>query len=431
MKYPVSLFAVLASFMLLSSCGKDACTRTVTYTKYEPVYLAPADYRVDPVLESPRTLKNPGKIYLYGNLILINERSEGIHVIDNANPSAPNNIAFIKIPGNIDIAVKASTLYADNYTDLLAIDISDINNIRLAKRVNDALPSYGTDGQGRLLVDYAPEEVTEEIACDQWMNVQTQDPRLAQNPWGAQPGLANDPNTANMGGGGVSGAGREAIGIAGSMSRFAINGQVLYIIDHQNMHVYNITDTENPYKASDLTVGTGWGIETIFPYRNHLFIGSTNGMFIYDNSNPLAPSYVSEFQHEVACDPVYVDGNFAYVTLRGGNRCGGWANQLDVIDISDIQQPRLVSSNPMEHPHGLSIENNELYLCDGKFGLKVLDITDKTNVTQLYANNASPAYDAINIPNLNTVLVVGADGLHQYSTNDPRNLQQISLIPVE
>lgn len=428
MKYPVSLFVAFASIMLLYSCGKDNCTRTVTYTKYEPVYLAPSEYRIDPVVEAARPLKNPGKIYLYGNLILINERAKGIHVIDNANPAAPDNFAFINIPGNIDIAIKANTLYADNYTDLLAIDITDIRNARLAKRVEDALPNYGNDGQGRLLVDYVPKEVTEEIACDQWGQLQTTDPRLAQNSSTTAPGLSN---TTNGPSGGVSGAGREAIGMGGSMARFTVNGQVLYIIDERDMHVYDISNSANPFKANQLTVGDGWGIETIFPYRSNLFIGSANGMYIYDNSNPTAPTFVSEFRHQVACDPVYVDGNFAYVTLRGGNRCGGSANQIDVIDISNINAPTLVSTTPMEHPHGLSIANNELYLCNGIFGLKVLDITDKNNLRQIYSDASAPAYDAINIPNVNAVLVVGKDGLNQYNTNNPSNLELLSRIPVE
>lgn len=430
MKYPVSLFAVFASIMLLYSCGKDNCTRTVTYTKYEPVYLTPSEYRVDPVVEAARPLKNPGKIYLYGNLILINERAEGIHVIDNANPSSPNNFAFIKIPGNIDIAIKANTLYADNYTDLLAIDVTDIRNVRLTKRVEDALPSYGNDGQGRRLVDYVPTEVTEEVACDQWGNLQTTDPRLAQDPFGPNMGQTVD-NTAGPGGGGVSGAGRESMGMGGSMARFTINGQVLYIIDERDMHVYDISNSAEPFKANQLTVGSGWGIETIFPYRSNLFIGAADGMYIYDNSNPTNPTFVSEFRHQVACDPVYVDGNFAYVTLRGGNRCGGWANQLDVLDISNINQPVLVSTTPMEHPHGLSVENNALYLCDGNFGLKVLDITNKTNLRTMFTDASVPAYDAINIPNANSVLVVGKDGLNQYNTSDPNNLQLLSRIPVE
>lgn len=55
----------------------------------------------------------------------INERFEGIHVIDNRDPSSPQNVAFLDIPGNIDLAVNGDALYADSYVDLVTIDISN------------------------------------------------------------------------------------------------------------------------------------------------------------------------------------------------------------------------------------------------------------------------------------------------------------------
>ena len=81
-----------------------------------------------------------GKIYFYQDYILVNEKYEGIHIIDNSDPSNPQSTNFICIPGNIDIAVKDDILYADSYTDLIAIDISDIGNIQIVKRFEDVFP---------------------------------------------------------------------------------------------------------------------------------------------------------------------------------------------------------------------------------------------------------------------------------------------------
>jgi hypothetical protein len=315
-------------------------------------------------------------------------------------------------------------LYADNYVDLLAIDISDLQNIRLTERVEDAFPSYGSDPSHGLLVDYREEEVTETIDCNDFIDV-SMDPRMA--------GGANMDMGLNtpMGGGATGaggGAGRQAVGIGGSMARFAINGQVLYIVDETNMHVYNISNPEMPTYATEVNIGMG--IETIFPYRDRLFIGSTQGMFIYSNTNPLNPTYISEFQHATACDPVFVQDDFAYVTLRGGTPCGSFNNQLDIIDISDIQNPTLVSTTAMTHPHGLSVDNDELYLCEGNDGLKVFDISNKTNVRELFHEPSAAAYDAITLPNSDVVMVVGKDGFYQYSTSNPENLQLLSHMEV-
>ena len=60
-----------------------------------------------------KEVQNPGKLYIFGNYIFLNEIDKGIHIIDNSNPASPKNVAFIDIPGNLDMAVKGNILYAD------------------------------------------------------------------------------------------------------------------------------------------------------------------------------------------------------------------------------------------------------------------------------------------------------------------------------
>ncbi len=85
----------------------------------------------------PQPIQNLGKIYYKDPYIFVNERFRGIHVIDNSDPSEPIQIAFIQIFGNEDIAINGDILYADNYTDLVAIDISDFNDVQEVSRVKD------------------------------------------------------------------------------------------------------------------------------------------------------------------------------------------------------------------------------------------------------------------------------------------------------
>jgi hypothetical protein len=85
----------------------------------------------------PQPIGNLGKIYYKAPYIFVNERFRGIHVYDNSDPTQPIPIAFIQIFGSEDIAIKGNILYADNYTDLVAIDISDINNVKVVSRVKD------------------------------------------------------------------------------------------------------------------------------------------------------------------------------------------------------------------------------------------------------------------------------------------------------
>jgi hypothetical protein len=83
---------------------------------------------------------NPGKIYLKGQYIYIVEKYKGVHIIDNYNRTNPVNKQFIKIPGCIDVAIKNYTLFADNAVDLVAIDITDIENVKVTSRTKEAFP---------------------------------------------------------------------------------------------------------------------------------------------------------------------------------------------------------------------------------------------------------------------------------------------------
>lgn len=88
----------------------------------------------------------------------------------------------------------------------------------------------------------------------------------------------------------------------------------------------------------------------------------------------------------------------------------------------------------MHNPHGLSVQNNTLFLCDGNQGLKVFDVTDKTNILdnlKFADRDIRKAYDVI--PNLDngTLIVVGKEGIFQYDAMDPNNLERISEITIE
>ncbi len=102
---------------------------------YQPVYLENISEEITFVTTKP--LVNPGKIYRYNRYLLVNELSQGVHVIDNNDPSNPTVLGFINIAGNVDIAMKGNFLIADHLGDLVTIDISDMNNPKEVDRVDD------------------------------------------------------------------------------------------------------------------------------------------------------------------------------------------------------------------------------------------------------------------------------------------------------
>ncbi len=91
-------------------------------------------------IDESRQIDKAGKIYLYGDILLINEANKGIHIIDNSDKKDPINKVFITLWGNLDVAVKDGYLYADSFSDLLVFDIRDIDNIKKITKKENIFP---------------------------------------------------------------------------------------------------------------------------------------------------------------------------------------------------------------------------------------------------------------------------------------------------
>lgn len=109
---------------------------------YQPIYASEDEAKQVTYME-PQDMKNQGKIYVKGDYIYIGDIGLGVHVIDNTNPENPQKIGFLRIYGNRDIAIKGYFLYADNFEDLITIDISNLNNPDISKRIEDVYEYEG------------------------------------------------------------------------------------------------------------------------------------------------------------------------------------------------------------------------------------------------------------------------------------------------
>jgi hypothetical protein len=195
------------------------------------------------------------------------------------------------------------------------------------------------------------------------------------------------------------------------------------------LKLFNVSNPRDPQYLNSINLGGG--IETIFPYGNKLFIGSTNGMHIYDASNPSAPVKLSTYRHVTSCDPVVVQGKYAYVTLRSDNLCLQGVNLLQVLNIENAANPVLVSSFPMLKPYGLTISDNNLFICEGPFGLKAFDSSDVLSIgqKQLSFLKDIDASDVIAGPK--SLIVTGTKGVYQYNYANPSDLKLMSHLSLD
>jgi len=368
-------------------------------------------------ISEPIPMNESGKIYAYKNYIFVNDVNRGFHILDNSDPVNPTNIGFIKIEGNNDISIKDDRLFADSYGDLVIMDITDINAISVASRMENAIyqefwctVGFDVAWPEADAFDYSNFNSATEALTGWEIN----EVKMTQDEFNEQYGVtafAEDSALANTSASVPTGS---TTGQGGSFARFRIVEDYLYAVESWNINVFDITDLDNPVVKEDVYT-TGF-IETIFNQGDILFLGGTQGMYIYDISEPATPTYVSEFTHGRACDPVVVDDGYAFVTLRSGNTCGETEDGLYIVDVSDLNNPTLHKTYPMTDPHGLGIKENTLFLCDGSDGLKVYDKSDVDNLYQLNHFEDINTYDVI--PLANSLLMIGDKILYQYEYED-------------
>ena len=420
MKYINPFFTIVFTLILafnFSSCVKDSCQRSYTYIYYQPIYKTTAQVKAN-IKSNPATeIKNPGKIFILGNYIFLNEIDKGIHIIDNSNPSSPRNAAFIDIPGNLDLAVKGNSLYADLYTDLVTIDISNPLNA-IVKKYNEGVFPGRAYGNGffadntKVIIDWIKRDTNIVEDCS--------GRSMFQNT-----GVFLMANTATASG--PSKASTSPIGMGGSMARFALVNDYLYTVSDAYLNIFNISNSNNPSFANKVQVD--WNVETIYPFKNNLFIGSNNGMYIYDiQSSPASPVKIGQFTHARACDPVIADDNFAYVTLHSGTTCLGFNNQLDIVSLNNLTNSTLAKTYTLTSPHGLSKDGNLLFICDGTDGLKVYDASNVMNLQLKKQVSDMETYDVIAYNNI--ALVVAKDGLYQFNNSNVNDIRLISKIGI-
>jgi hypothetical protein len=219
----------------------------------------------------------------------------------------------------------------------------------------------------------------------------------------------------------------ENTGQGGSLARFAISNNYLYVATNSMISVYNISENKFSH-VNDIPVT--FGLETITARNPYLYLGARDAMYIYSIANPSSPDFVFRYTHIVSCDPVVVQGNRAYVTLRNSeNICARGVNTLEIIDITNPNNPTLITQHPMTSPGGLAIDGECLFVCEGTHGLKMFNVAND-QVQLLNELNDVNAYDVI--ARNGRLILTGNDGIFQYNyqCNAPR-LELISKIPVQ
>jgi len=220
----------------------------------------------------------------------------------------------------------------------------------------------------------------------------------------------------------------ETIGTGGSLARFTISKNHLYAVDERRMVTFTLANEMAPAKVDEFDLE--WGVETIFAMDTLIFVGTQTGMHMFDITEQSRPAYLSNYEHIQSCDPVVAQDTLAFVTLRSGNTCRTGTNQLDVINIKDVKNPKLIATYEMQNPHGLAVDGEFLFVSEGQFGMKVFKILKDRSLELIKFYNGIRSKDIIIQPD-NLLIVVAEDGLFQYDYSDIEKIQLLSQIDIE
>lgn len=406
---------------MLYGCNDDMKVKeTITFTVNKPILMSADAFRSSvKVKTQPEVITQQGKICFYEGYLYISEPGKGIHIIDNRNPSSPSPVGFIELIGNADVAIRNNMLYADSYVDLVWFDITNPALPVLKNRLENVFP-YAFPPVEEGTIDYPMCETA--AANSQIVVGWTQVEESYTYEYYKDQIMYNDAMTNSSGNSSGS-----STGVNGSMSRFGFYQHYLYVVLNNQMSIFDLSG-DKPVKAVD-NIGIGSNVETIFSYKDYMFMGTPTGMLIYSVADPLKPEYQSMMWHVYGCDPVVVEDDIAYVTVHAGNNCGQNFNELIILDVKDVKNPQPIVSYTMTKPKGLGIDNGTLFLCDD--GLKIYNASDPQTLmaNRLAHYSGMEGYDVI--PHDNVLMMIADDGIYQYDYSNLKEIKQLSKLAVK
>ncbi len=213
-------------------------------------------------------------------------------------------------------------------------------------------------------------------------------------------------------------------GSGGSLAKFAIANNFLYVVDMYTLKCYSLSDQQSPSLTK--TIELNWNVETVFPYNENLFIGTTNGMYVLSIKDPGNPEKLGQVAHLRSCDPVVANDSLAFVTLRGGTPCGPATEGLYVYNTKDPLNPHEIKILPISTPHGLGLRDTIVYVCRMQDGLSIINVKKPDDPKIIKTIKGDNFQDVI--PYNNLLITYVSNGLVLYDISTPAEPQEVTRL---
>ncbi|MFN5415709.1 MAG: LVIVD repeat-containing protein [Flavobacteriia bacterium] len=400
-----NLFYFSALVILFASCIKTKGEISMTYDKATAVYGSLDSIRQLPLLIKKQELIKPKNFYIGSDFVLVSESNKGIHIYDNTDMQNPQRMSFIQLPFLRDFYVKDNFLYVANVYDFLKIDITNVYDPILVSRAENVFWEPLENDKGQQLLGFKYETATDKFEVNSTEAKEIKKAGKLHLDFLKEVIPVSQIPSTFAGGNSHS---------KGTLNRIAAEFGFVYVIEDDVMHV--ISNDASFSQVSTLKIDAT--TETIYGTENRLFLGSMTSMTIYNADNPSAPVEISSLAHEESCDPVLPRGEVAYYTLRSVDNegChGGGENTLNLVDISNENNPIELKSIEMLSPYGLCMANNYLFVGEGQNGLTIFDASNPNKLKKEFNIPGVVAYDIMIHPNNPNILILSnTNGIQEF-----------------
>lgn len=401
---PVSLVIFFLAVVSLNSC-RSTCDQTVYYFSKIPVYSSLESIRSEFNVTGPQQLDTIVRIVELDHAYFLEEKGKGVHVVDKStNPI--KRVAFIEMIGCLSIEAIGNTLYVGQATDLVSIDVSDLNNIS-KKHTVKGLFNGDFVKQDSFITGYREEYIEREI-----IDGDCADSYIYPENTSELVSVSNEPQLD-----------------------LHISNSHVNVCDNKTIFSFAIGSGSTPsFRNSQQFAGQSFVTNHhISSTADFLVVGSPrSSMMIMRNDGTLTRVVSSFVSSPFTCGRFFLfDDAILYPDFsENPNRNCNSINALHIHPINGATRPFSPFQFSFAEPQYLSIADSTMLLCNGSGGFVLFDISTPStfNVSADLLDEVTTFHCAVSALSKERALIWGRDGLFYVNVSDPRNVGVIGKI---
>lgn len=330
---------------------------------------------------------------IIGNYVYVAGGLEGLRVVDISDPTEPHETGFLCTPyGARNLVVRGNNAYIfDNRSRLRVLDISDPSESRLLG--SETHRNRGSDKTGIAINgDYAY------VACGDFYVVDISGPETLETVGQCEiPDMAFD------------------VAISGDYAFVASSDSGLSVVDISNpAEPHVVGQRTRPHEDNYFIAVEG----------DYAYVGDyLRGLRIINISDPTRPNQVGfhqlDFERYQELLDVDISGNHAFVLLIEFGDEFEDGNYLQIVDVSSPARPIQVGLYRIPgFANSVTVVGNYAYIAAGGAGLRVMDISDPTEMYEVGYYDALSSAFVVSVGEDGLVYIVERNSISTYDVSD-------------